>query len=169
MWLWTGVHNLDEHSLFYYPDPSLVFLLLHAEVCIMYKYLCHASLLTGLLCISTFKAIPWPFSELQARVVAAYWSGTPFDINPYPDEDSESHSILVLGHPGEYALFTHILWYNLLFTFVRSGSYMLKTFLRWSGKVGKRKFLLTGSGANGLPGKRKSGQPLINCIDVSIL
>ncbi len=72
-----GVHNLDAHQIFYLPDPTLAFLLLHAE------------------------AIPWPFSEMQARVVAAYWSGTPLDLTPHPEEDSDSHSILILGHPGE--------------------------------------------------------------------
>jgi len=64
--------------LFYLPDPTLAFLLLHAE------------------------AIPWPFSEMQARVLAAYWSGSaPLDLTPHDEEESDSHSILVLGHPGE--------------------------------------------------------------------
>lgn len=72
-----GVHNLDAHQIFYLPDPTLAFLLLHAE------------------------AIPWPFSEMQARVVAAYWSGTPLELTPHAEEDSDSHSVLVLGHPGE--------------------------------------------------------------------
>ncbi|WRT68786.1 uncharacterized protein IL334_005766 [Kwoniella shivajii] len=72
------VHNLDAHQIFYLPDPTLAFLLLHAE------------------------AIPWPFSEMQARVVAAHWSGTPLDLDPHPDEDNDSHSILILGHPGEF-------------------------------------------------------------------
>ncbi|KAM0755829.1 formyltetrahydrofolate deformylase [Meredithblackwellia eburnea MCA 4105] len=71
-------HNLDAHALFYLPDPTLAFLLLHAE------------------------AIPWPFSEMQARVVASYWSGTPLALEPHPQEDSDSHSVLVLGHPGEF-------------------------------------------------------------------
>ncbi|WWC73362.1 uncharacterized protein I206_107329 [Kwoniella pini CBS 10737] len=73
-----GVHNLDSHQLFYLPDPTLAFLLLHAE------------------------AIPWPFSEMQARVVAAYWTGTPLDLIPHSDEDNDSHSVLILGHPGEF-------------------------------------------------------------------
>ncbi|KAF4126551.1 putative flavoprotein CzcO associated with the cation diffusion facilitator CzcD [Geosmithia morbida] len=73
------VHNLDAHQLFYLPDPTLAFLLLHAE------------------------AIPWPFSEMQARVVAAHWSGTKLDLAPHPEEESDSHSVLVLGHPGEQA------------------------------------------------------------------
>ncbi|KAI1616433.1 formyltetrahydrofolate deformylase [Exophiala viscosa] len=72
------VHNLDAHQIFYLPDPTLAFLLLHAE------------------------AIPWPFSEMQARVVASYWSGTPLQLTPHPEEDSDSHSILILGHPGEF-------------------------------------------------------------------
>jgi hypothetical protein len=75
---WIGVHNLDAHQLFYLPDPTLAFLLLHAE------------------------AIPWPFSEMQARTVAAFWSGTFLELQPHSDEDSDSHSLLVLGHPGEY-------------------------------------------------------------------
>ncbi|WWC97815.1 hypothetical protein V866_004702 [Kwoniella sp. B9012] len=74
----SGVHNLDSHQLFYLPDPTLAFLLLHAE------------------------AIPWPFSEMQARVVASYWTGTPLELIPHPDEDNDSHSVLVLGHPGEF-------------------------------------------------------------------
>ncbi|WVW79182.1 hypothetical protein I302_101148 [Kwoniella bestiolae CBS 10118] len=73
-----GVHNLDSHQLFYLPDPTLAFLLLHAE------------------------AIPWPFSEMQARVVASYWIGTPLELIPHSDEDNDSHSVLVLGHPGEF-------------------------------------------------------------------
>ena len=74
----TGVHNLDAHQLFYLPDPTLAFLLLHAE------------------------AIPWPFSEMQARAAAAYWSGSAsLDLTPHHEEDSDSHSVLVLGHPGE--------------------------------------------------------------------
>ncbi|KAJ4513919.1 monooxygenase [Exophiala dermatitidis] len=72
------VHNLDAHQIFYLPDPTLAFLLLHAE------------------------AIPWPFSEMQARVIAAYWSGTPLELTPHPEEESDSHSVLVLGHPGEF-------------------------------------------------------------------
>ncbi|KAL8292308.1 hypothetical protein RQP46_001774 [Phenoliferia psychrophenolica] len=40
------VHNLDVNGIFYLPDPSIALLLLHAE------------------------AIPWPFSEMQARVIA---------------------------------------------------------------------------------------------------
>lgn len=72
------MHNLDQHQLFYLPDPTLVFLLLHAE------------------------AIPWPFAEMQARVVASVWSGTPFEHKPHPREEEDSHSILVLGHPGEF-------------------------------------------------------------------
>ena len=73
----AGVHNLDAHQIFYLPDPTLAFLLLHAE------------------------AIPWPLSEMQARVIASYWSGTPLELTPHPEEDSDSHSILILGHPGE--------------------------------------------------------------------
>ncbi|WWC64304.1 uncharacterized protein I303_106914 [Kwoniella dejecticola CBS 10117] len=72
------VHNLDSHQLFYLPDPTLAFLLLHAE------------------------AIPWPFSEMQARVLAAHWSGTPLELEPHPDENNDSHSVLILGHPGEF-------------------------------------------------------------------
>jgi hypothetical protein len=72
-----SVHNLDAHQIFYLPDPTLAFLLLHAET------------------------VPWPFSEMQARVVAAYWSGTPLELTPHSEEDSDWHSILVLGHPGE--------------------------------------------------------------------
>ncbi|OCF72559.1 hypothetical protein I204_06941 [Kwoniella mangroviensis CBS 8886] len=72
------VHNLDSHQLFYLPDPTLPFLLLHAE------------------------AIPWPFSEMQARVVASYWTGTPLELIPHSNEDNDSHSVLVLGHPGEF-------------------------------------------------------------------
>ncbi|WVO18202.1 hypothetical protein L204_105907 [Cryptococcus depauperatus] len=72
------VHNLDEHQIFYLPDPTLAFLLLHAE------------------------AIPWPFSEMQARAIAAYWTGTPLEIKPHSDEENDSHSVLVLGHPGEF-------------------------------------------------------------------
>ncbi|WVF67227.1 hypothetical protein IAT40_001975 [Kwoniella sp. CBS 6097] len=72
------VHNLDAHQLFYLPDPTLAFLLLHAE------------------------AIPWPLSEMQARVLASVWSGTPFELKPHSDEDNDSHSVLVLGHPGEF-------------------------------------------------------------------
>ncbi|KIV79064.1 hypothetical protein PV11_06651 [Exophiala sideris] len=72
------VHNLDSHQIFYLPDPTLAFLLLHAE------------------------AIPWPFSEMQARVVASYWSGVSLELTPHPQEHSDSHSILVLGHPGEF-------------------------------------------------------------------
>jgi hypothetical protein len=75
--LQEGVHNLDAHQIFYLADPTLAFLLLHAE------------------------AIPWPFSEMQARVVAAYWSGTPLELSSHPEENSDSHSVLVLGHPGE--------------------------------------------------------------------
>lgn len=75
---WIGVHNLDAHQIFYLPDPTLAFLLLHAE------------------------AIPWPFSEMQARVVAAHWSGSvSLDLKPHDQEGSDSHSVLVLGHPGE--------------------------------------------------------------------
>ena len=77
MKLISGVHNLDAYQLFYLPDPTLAFLLLHAE------------------------AIPWPFSEMQARVVASYWTGTKFELGPHPDEDNDSHAVLVLGHPGE--------------------------------------------------------------------
>ncbi|QKX55395.1 uncharacterized protein TRUGW13939_02488 [Talaromyces rugulosus] len=72
------VHNLDAYQLFYLPDPTLVLLLLHAE------------------------AIPWPFSEMQARVVAAYWTNTPLKLTPHPEEGVESHDLLVLGHPGEF-------------------------------------------------------------------
>lgn len=71
------MHNLDAYQLFYLPDPTLAFLVLHAE------------------------AIPWPFSEMQARVVAAHWSGTPLILTPHPQEDDDSHDVLVLGHPGE--------------------------------------------------------------------
>ncbi len=74
----AGVHNLDAHQMFYLPDPTLMFLLLHAE------------------------AIPWPFSEMQARVAATYWSGGALlNLKPHDEEASESHSVLVLGHPGE--------------------------------------------------------------------
>lgn len=72
------MHNLDAYQLFYLPDPSIAFLLLHAE------------------------AIPWPFSEMQARVVASYWTGTPIDLRPHADEENDGHSVLVLGHPGEW-------------------------------------------------------------------
>ncbi|KAK6904454.1 hypothetical protein I203_105267 [Kwoniella mangroviensis CBS 8507] len=69
---------IDDVDLFYLPDPTLPFLLLHAE------------------------AIPWPFSEMQARVVASYWTGTPLELIPHSNEDNDSHSVLVLGHPGEF-------------------------------------------------------------------
>ncbi|KAF1814418.1 formyltetrahydrofolate deformylase [Eremomyces bilateralis CBS 781.70] len=72
------VHHLDAHQIFYLPDPTLAFLLLHAE------------------------AIPWPFSEMQARAIAAYWSGTPLELTPHLEEESDSHSTLILGHPGEF-------------------------------------------------------------------
>ncbi|OKL61516.1 hypothetical protein UA08_03105 [Talaromyces atroroseus] len=71
------VHNLDAYQLFYLPDPTLAFLLLHAE------------------------AIPWPFSEMQARVAAAHWTDAPLKLTPHPQEDVDSHDVLVLGHPGE--------------------------------------------------------------------
>ncbi|RAO70504.1 uncharacterized protein BHQ10_006516 [Talaromyces amestolkiae] len=79
------VHNLDAYQLFYLPDPTLAFLVLHAE------------------------AIPWPFSEMQARVVAAHWSGTPLILTPHPQEDDDSHDVLVLGHPGEFTYAEHLL------------------------------------------------------------
>ncbi|WVQ81677.1 hypothetical protein IAT38_003802 [Cryptococcus sp. DSM 104549] len=79
------VHNLDAHQIFYLPDTSLAFLLLHAE------------------------AIPWPFSEMQARVIASYWTGTPLEIKPHEDEENDSHSVLVLGHPGEFTYAENLL------------------------------------------------------------
>ncbi|KII84013.1 hypothetical protein PLICRDRAFT_168562 [Plicaturopsis crispa FD-325 SS-3] len=83
----SRAYNLDEHQLFYYPDPSIAFLLLHAE------------------------AIPWPFSEVQARAAAYHWSaggdlesgGHPgLEIKPFADEETDGHGVLVLGHPGEF-------------------------------------------------------------------
>ena len=41
---------------------------------------------------------------MQARAVAAHWSGTPLELKPHPDEESDFHSVLVLGHPGEWVL-----------------------------------------------------------------
>ncbi|GAA5852750.1 hypothetical protein JCM8547_002615 [Rhodosporidiobolus lusitaniae] len=73
------VHNLDSLGIFYLPDPTLAFLLLHHE------------------------AIPWPFAEVQSRFVASIWSGqTSLDLKPSPTESSDDHAEFVLGHPGEY-------------------------------------------------------------------
>ncbi|KAL1408910.1 monooxygenase [Vanrija albida] len=79
-------HNLDSFQVFYLPDPTIAFLLLHAE------------------------AISWPFAELQAHAVATYWSSSkPAKLVQHPDEANEAHSVVVLGHPAEFDYATKLL------------------------------------------------------------
>jgi len=73
------VHNLDETQLFYFPDPSFAFLVLHTQV------------------------VPFPLAEYQARAIAARWSGRKvFALEPMSDEETESKEVHVLAVPKEY-------------------------------------------------------------------
>ncbi|OAV91923.1 hypothetical protein PTTG_07411 [Puccinia triticina 1-1 BBBD Race 1] len=73
------VHHLDRTQLFFYPDPSLAFLVL------------------------VHQAVPFPVAEHQARAVAARWSGRrPFALHPMDDEHTESKEVHAMPPPKEF-------------------------------------------------------------------
>ncbi|PLW10231.1 hypothetical protein PCANC_19931 [Puccinia coronata f. sp. avenae] len=73
------VHHLDQTQMFYYPDPSLAFLVLNSQV------------------------IPFPLAEYQARAIAARWSGRkPFALERMEDEETESKGVHALPTPKDF-------------------------------------------------------------------
>lgn len=99
-------------------------------------------------------------------MIASYWTGTPLTLEPHPQEESDSHSLLVLGHPGECVAFLPFPFPRpaaclVTFVNVELGSSTLRGFSSLLDKVGRRRWIGMGSGDPGPSSRRRFARALI--------